>query len=133
MMGIEGEKPDLAFIHLSDIHFRKGRVGDVHDEDRLLRHELQIDLRRLRVRVPQIHGLIVSGDIAFSGKSEEYEYAESWLSSITEDVGITKENVMVTPGNHDVDRAAIPENGEVDALHLGVVNSASIPERDQKL
>jgi len=31
-------KADLIFVHLSDIHFRKGRAGDVHDEDEMLRN-----------------------------------------------------------------------------------------------
>jgi hypothetical protein len=25
------ELDDLAFVHFSDIHFREGRVGDLHD------------------------------------------------------------------------------------------------------
>src|SRR4051794_30885154 len=36
---------DLSFLHLSDIHFRKGHVGDAHDIDADLRNELERDLR----------------------------------------------------------------------------------------
>src|SRR5438093_3391241 len=90
---------DLAFIHLSDIHFRQGRAGDAHDEDKLLRHELELDLRRVRTRFEHFDGLIVSGDVAFGGKAEEYEYATSWLESVRELVGCPTEAGMVIPGN----------------------------------
>jgi hypothetical protein len=124
---------DLVFIHLSDIHFRKGRVGDSHDEDGMLRNELQIDLRRLRTRLPRFDGLIVSGDIAFSGKPEEYEYAGGWIESIRELLGCKHEGVMMTAGNHDVDQALIPPDGPVDLLHREVREADSISRYDERL
>ncbi len=124
---------DLVFIHLSDIHFRKGRVGDRHDEDIMLRNELQIDLRRLRTRLPRFDGLIVSGDIAFSGKPEEYEYAGGWIESIRELLGCKHEGVMMTAGNHDVDQAAIPVDGPVDLLHREIREAGSVAQYDERL
>jgi len=124
---------DLVFIHLSDIHFRKGRAGDRHDEDLMLRNELQIDLRRLRTRLPRFDGLIVSGDIAFSGKPEEYEYAGRWIESIRELLGCKREGVMMTAGNHDVDHAAIPVDGPVDLLHREIREASSIEQYDERL
>lgn len=47
-MGTERDRADLAFVHLSDIHFRHGGLGDCHDEDKMLRHELQFDMRRTK-------------------------------------------------------------------------------------
>src|SRR5260370_4077175 len=93
------DSPDLVFVHLSDIHFRKGRVGDVHDEDADLRNELELDLRRLRTQVPRLDGIIVSGDIAYGGRPEEYDYARSWIESIREQLGCASAGVMLTPGN----------------------------------
>jgi 3',5'-cyclic AMP phosphodiesterase CpdA len=125
--------PDLAFIHLSDIHFRIGRLGDAHDEDMALRNELELDLRRVRIKVPHVDGLIVSGDIAFSGQPDEYAYAAAWLKSIREQLGCKLEGVMVTPGNHDVDRTAIPKDGPIDLLQQNVRGGASMQERDDRL
>lgn len=124
---------DLAFMHLSDIHFRHGRAGDAHDEDRLLRHELQLDLRRLRTRLTRLDGLIVSGDVAFSGKSDEFDYARGWLESVREQLECPPESVMITPGNHDVDHASIPPAGEIEALHQEIRQGATLAEHDARL
>jgi 3',5'-cyclic AMP phosphodiesterase CpdA len=99
----------------------------------MLRHELQLDLRRLRTRLSRFDGLIVSGDIAFGGKPEEYEYAGDWIESIREQLGCSREGVMMTPGNHDVDRASIPDGDAVDLLHQQVRQAGSLEQCDAQL
>lgn len=121
---------DLAFIHLSDIHFRRGVVGDVHEKDRLLRHELGLDLRRLRSRLPKVDGVIISGDIAYSGKPEEFEFATGWIDSICEQLGCPHDGIMVTPGNHDVDYGSM--NG-VGALQAEIRQGVGVEEHDAHL
>ena len=91
---------DLVFLHLSDIHFRRGVAGDIHDEDVMLRHELGLDLRRLRTRFPRLDGVLVSGDIAYGGKPEEYMYARSWLHSILEQLECGSDCLLLTPGKN---------------------------------
>jgi hypothetical protein len=132
-MDTRADGADLVFIHLSDIHFRHGRVGDAHDEDKPLRKELQLDLRRLRTRLPQLDGLIISGDIAFGGKTDEYQYASGWIKTICEHIGCERNAVMVTPGNHDIDQDLIPLDGEVDLLHQEIRGAASPEEYDERL
>jgi len=126
-------KVDLAFVHLSDLHFRRGSVGDAHDQDAQLRNELELDLRRLRPRLPRLDGLIVSGDIAFAGKPEEYLYASSWFKRICELLGCDSANVMLTPGNHDVDRALIPLDGAVDSLQKEIREAGSVVQCSERL
>ena len=132
-MDMQESAGGLVFIHLSDIHFRKGRAGDVHDEDEMLRNELELDLRRLRARLPRLSGLILSGDIAYGGKAEEYEYAYGWIESIRENLGCDVDCIMTTPGNHDVDQASIPLDGDVDRVHQGIREAGSIEGHDAKL
>src|SRR2546425_13147452 len=98
---------DLTLVHLSDIHFRRGRVGTRYDQDEKIRAELVRDLRELVPRFGKVSGLIISGDIAWSGHKSEYEYAFSWIKSISEHLQCALADVMVIPGNHDVDRAAL--------------------------
>ena len=124
---------DLAFIHLSDIHFRRGRAGDVHDEDQVLRNELQLDLRRLRTRLSRLDGLIISGDVAFGGKAEEFEYAARWIETVRELVGCLTDAVMVIPGNHDVDRAFVQQDDDVHQLQKEIREAAAFPGYDDRL
>lgn len=48
--------------------------------------------------------ILITGDIAYSGKKEQYEKAESFISEICNKVNCSKDNVFVVPGNHDLDR-----------------------------
>jgi hypothetical protein len=114
---IDWSDPDLVFLHLSDLHFREGRSGDVHDEDKDIRNELERALRRVRSELGRIDGIIISGDIAFHGRALEYKIAKSWIESIREQLDCKEIPIMVIPGNHDVDRSAIPIDGDIDKLH----------------
>jgi 3',5'-cyclic AMP phosphodiesterase CpdA len=125
--------PDLVFVHLSDIHFRRGYTGDAHDDDRLLRHELELDLRRLRTRLARLDGIIISGDVAFAGKAEEYEYAAAWIETIREVLGCGRDAVMVIPGNHDVDRTVVAPGSEVHTLQQEIRKAGIFPGYDQRL
>jgi hypothetical protein len=132
-MSFSHENPDLVFVHLSDIHFRKGHSGDLHDKDQAVRHELEIGLRQVRAQMPRLDGILITGDIAYSGKKEEFEYAKGWIERIRELLGCDKAGVMVTPGNHDIDRDLVPLRGEVDALHQSIRKGSDIDAYDQAL
>ena len=131
-MVVEIPKADFCFIHLSDIHFRKGHSCDPHDEDALLRHEIERDLRQLKSELPRLDAIVVTGDIAFAGKREEYELASNWLKRIGELVGCNSGSILVTPGNHDIDRSKLPDGCEIRALHENV-RGANSEQRKQRL
>ena len=98
----------LTYVHLSDIHFGKETGSDVYvHED--VKQRLLDDVRTLKAasRLERMHGVIVTGDIAFSGKKSEYDAAAHWLDQLTEVIGCEKTDVLVVPGNHDIDRARI--------------------------
>lgn len=122
-------QPDLSFLHLSDIHFRSGRIGDAHDIDNDVRNELERDLRFFLAETGRtLDGIIISGDIAFAGKPDEYDYARSWIQRICELADCPTSRVMMTPGNHDVDRDAI--DGEVEDLHQSIRAAGTLSARD---
>lgn len=60
---------------------------------------------------------MVTGDIAFAGKREEYDHARDWLAHLCEILGCAQENVWVTPGNHDVDRFVVNESPLLQEIH----------------
>lgn len=94
----------LRFVHLSDIHFNASSGTTVHDLDADVRNELLRDATALSATIGSPAGVLVTGDVAFSGQREEYERAASWLLEFCRAVGCPEENVWVVPGNHDVDR-----------------------------
>lgn len=107
----------LVLVHLSDIHFRNTGLGTeaILDED--LRRELQLDAIRVIGEGEQAEGILVGGDIAFSGQKEEYQQAQEWLNSFCNRLGCPLENVWVIPGNHDVDRNVLAKSTQLQDMH----------------
>ena len=93
----------LVLVHLSDIHFTSSS-GNVHDVDQNVRDELLRDVEALTDQIGSVAGVLVTGDIAFSGKKEEYRRAAEWLHKVCDAVRCEEQHVSVVPGNHDVDR-----------------------------
>lgn len=78
------------------------------DDD--VRRELKRDLGNLVKTTGPAHAILVGGDIAFSGKVEEYKRAETWLAEVCEASGCAEEHVWMVCGNHDVQREVIDNN-----------------------
>lgn len=97
----------LVFVHLSDLHIRGRDLGTVHDLDSDLRNELVRDLENLREVIPPISAILITGDIAFAGKEEEYAASRDWLRDLCERLGLEEADVRTVPGNHDIDRGVI--------------------------
>ena len=110
-------KNSLSFLHLSDIHFTR-QSGNHLDLDKDLRNQLLNDI--VRVVLPQVEkfdGLLLTGDVAFSGSPSEYETAVSWIEEICRAIGCQPHQVWVVPGNHDVDRDLISKSKILNDIH----------------
>jgi GTPase-associated adaptor domain-containing protein/calcineurin-like phosphoesterase family protein len=96
----------LNFIHLSDIHLVKD-FSDIsnYDLDLGLRQAILRDIDRMRPSFEDIAGVLISGDIAFAGKLDEYERATAWLNEICDRAKCDRGLVWCVPGNHDVDQS----------------------------
>lgn len=95
----------LSFIHLSDIHFHK-YSGDAYDADEELRNELIWDIQHRYIeKASETTGILVCGDVAFSGQKQEYKIATDFLNQLCELVQLEKTEVFCVPGNHDIDQA----------------------------
>ena len=95
----------MLLIHLSDIHFRSGEVGTVNDPNQMLRAKLIEDVKTVCGRLDdKVEAILVSGDISYSGKRDEFEFAKGWLQVLAQAGGTSLANVFTCPGNHDADR-----------------------------
>ena len=97
-----------VFVHLSDIHFGQekdgGTVAINNDAKERLIEDARAELEKLGVKAS---GLLVTGDIAYSGKKQEYQAAGEWLGRLADAVGCNRVSVQMLPGNHDIDRDKI--------------------------
>jgi calcineurin-like phosphoesterase family protein len=103
----------LRFVHLSDIHFgqERGEAIYVHND---VREQLLDDAQTLRqsLSTQPFDGVIVTGDLAFSGTTEEYKVAGEFLDCLTERIGCPRTAVQLIPGNHDIHRPSICKASE---------------------
>src|SRR5271167_4223955 len=93
------------FLHLSDIHFgQKSGTAAKHDH---IRNALISDAKDLVKKRGPAARILITGDIACSGKPDEYETATQWLEKLTAACGCNETDVSPIPGNHDCDRESI--------------------------
>lgn len=91
----------IRFLHVSDFHLRPARVAR-YEQDRVLDGLVQF-LERDRAGFP-LDLVFVTGDLAFSGRPEEFTLVAELLARVLEVTGVPSEHLFVVPGNHDVDR-----------------------------
>lgn len=124
---------DISFIHISDIHFNK-HSGDNYDIDSDLRSEIVLDIENnAKEIIPTVNGILVCGDIAFSGVENEYKAAIDFLSLLCDKIGIPETSVFTVPGNHDVDQTVIRNSVMLDLFHKDIEKSLTDNEIDEKI
>ena len=89
----------ITWLHLSDVHLRP---RDAWQQDLVLR-AMCADIRNRRDTLA-LDFVLLSGDLAFSGKPEEYEIAATFLDALSEACGVPTASIYCVPGNHDIDR-----------------------------
>jgi len=100
----------IRLLHLSDIHFR---ADTAWDREPVVRHLAGFIAGEVAGGlVPDL--VVITGDLAFSGKAEEYLLARQWLEealwpALSPDPAgaLPLDRLLLVPGNHDVDRAAV--------------------------
>lgn len=115
----------MLIIHLSDIHFRKSEIETTQDPNFALRNEILRDAEAFCKRLEAPAAIVITGDIAFAGHVDEYQFALDWLKDLCERCGCGLETVFVCPGNHDVDRKKV-DRPIVQSLHKDIKRSSSL-------
>jgi hypothetical protein len=88
-------------LHLSDLH--------IHAEDNVVQAKIGAVAKAIQNEEVQLDGVavVVSGDIAFSGKPDEYSVAAQYFRTLAEDLGkrlkTSEVRFVFVPGNHDCD------------------------------
>ncbi|SEJ27454.1 metallophosphoesterase [Achromobacter sp. NFACC18-2] len=111
-----------VFVHVSDIHFGQDKGDRVHIHNDV-KQQLIADAKEVIAQIAGgvAHGILVTGDIAQSGKWKEYEEAGKWLDDLASSVGVEIHRVQMVPGNHDLDRSKLSFSGKqiLDYIRAG--------------
>lgn len=122
MEDLSKERTLFSWLHVSDIHILQGDESNQSDQQLIL-FSLQNAIKQYTantdLRIPQPDVMFVTGDIGFSGgvkREDEYIQADSWLINIAKAAGLTRKDIFVVPGNHDVQRNVYNTNDSVAML-----------------
>ncbi|MFH0981371.1 MAG: metallophosphoesterase [Planctomycetota bacterium] len=101
------ERPQepLRILHLSDIHFSKSTEWDASP----VLVGLCQAVKNLVERGLAPDVVAITGDVAFSDKKTEYDWARKWINEglLKTLPDLTEDRVLIVPGNHDVDRGSV--------------------------
>jgi 3',5'-cyclic AMP phosphodiesterase CpdA len=100
------------FLHLSDIHFGQEKKGTLPKHE-FVRDALVTDAKSLAESRGAATRILITGDIAYSGKQEEFTRATAWLEKLTEACGCGETHVSTIPGNHDCDVQGISNQAKM--------------------
>ena len=97
------DNSDNVILHISDLHFIKNTNEIVIAKNDTIQRDLIRRLQELREQwKPNI--LCITGDISDKNKDGGYEQAQIFISRLADELGISPNNIVVCPGNHDFDR-----------------------------
>jgi 3',5'-cyclic AMP phosphodiesterase CpdA len=92
----------LEILHISDLHIstmdtfgREKALGALVD---------RVKKDRKKGLLPEI--VVVTGDIATTGRKEEYALAKTFFNDLLAALELAPDRLFVVPGNHDVNRKA---------------------------
>lgn len=108
-----------VFVHVSDIHFGQEKDDRVYIHADV-KQQLIADAKEVVADIAGgvAHGILVTGDIAQSGKWAEYEDAGKWLDELAASIGVEIHRVQMVPGNHDLDRSKLSFSGRQILDHI---------------
>lgn len=109
----------LHILHFSDFHYKEKNSDDFKDISLKLANSLQDTT---------IDFVVFSGDLVFEAKSPEVmnEAADILFSPILEKLKLSKESLMIVPGNHDMARL-----GEMKMVSESLDSKSKIEDIDE--
>ena len=117
------KQPDykpIRILHLSDVHFRASKAGDADPVLGAFADFVKKDVKDEGL-APDL--VVISGDLAFSGRDEEYALARGWLDGQLWPAlpsRMQRHRLLLVPGNRDVDRSTVSPG--VRSMQDGLLN-----------
>ena len=126
----------ICWLHVSDIHLT---MSDDWAQDVAL-HVMCEHIAHQRGHETAPDFILMTGDVAFSGKNEEYARASRFFDALSDASGVPRNLIFCIPGNHDVDRdrqslcfvgarTVLETQNHVDALLASTEELATLLQR----
>ena len=100
----------FQILHISDLHFNEEKFKDEDFNRHVVLNPLieRIEEDRQSGFKPEI--VVVSGDIAYKGKTAEYDEAKKFFNKLLNALKLQEDRIFIVPGNHDVNRSNLPKS-----------------------
>ncbi len=114
------DTPGDAILHITDIHYGDDHGFPVqHDPDKPNRRTMvEAICDRIRALGVHVGVVVISGDLIT--KSDSIQYAMTvtpQLDALVDGLGLTRQHVVIVPGNHDINLKEAAEEGTRDYRH----------------
>jgi len=115
----------MNLLHLSDIHFGRS-YPENHYKDSFEKHDEIINgvidqIKQLPNSLKPEH-IVMTGDIAWFGKQQEFDDAKAWFNQLLKACNLTGKDITFIVGNHDLDRLYKPEGISVDVNDIAKID-----------
>ncbi|KKL71076.1 hypothetical protein LCGC14_2098520, partial [marine sediment metagenome] len=97
----------IKVLHLSDLHFGIENTKKIPEAELGKRDTTLIKLIECLKSISKYQKdwnpdiIVITGDIGFGGKKEDYIIAKKWLNHLLSELNLNNEALLVCPGNHD--------------------------------
>lgn len=122
----------IGIIHVADLHMTDFS-GETEIKSRISENNLYLEkfVESVKDNYPDEEitwYMVVAGDIANAGKNYEYAKVKIYIEEIVKGLGIDKKNVLLVPGNHDINHTKLmsycddspKERGKTPGLYTDV-------------
>lgn len=107
---MEDNRMELTFLNLSDLHIQQGNLSDV----KIVLNALFNDISNQNA---QFDFILFNGDLINNASKGEFEFKiakEEFIEPLLKVTGLTINEFLIVPGNHDINRSKISEFLDAD-------------------
>ncbi len=90
----------ISWLHISDIHMNEREAWPQN----VVLQAMCKQIKNSRAQGLSADFILVTGDLAFAGKADEYDLVAKFLDALCTASGVPKERMFCIPGNHDINR-----------------------------
>ena len=111
----------ISWLHLSDLHLGK----DDYNENIVLETLFEDIKKQRQDKKISFDFIFITGDVTYSGQNQEFVLAKNFIDRLSRVASVSLDNIVVVPGNHDVNRKAVPFSAQNSISSLSNRNTVN--------